>query len=265
MAAGRITGALLGGALLFALLPAAAGVTCPADRVDRRATVAHVHDGDTVELADGTHVRLVGVNTPELGRDGEPDQPFARDAHEALVAWLDAAGGRLHLRLDRERRDDYDRLLAHAFLPDGRSVGRLLLERGLAVRVTVPPNTWHHACYARAERVAREAGRGVWTVPRFSGMPARELPADAGGFHVVEGTIERVGESRYAWWLVLDGLTLRLHKRDVRYFDDLEPGSLAGRSLRVRGWIYRVDDRARMNLRHPGAVEWLGARRGAIR
>ncbi|MDZ7748143.1 MAG: thermonuclease family protein [Halofilum sp. (in: g-proteobacteria)] len=257
MAAGRITGALLAGALLFALAPAAAGVTCPADRIDRRAAVAWVNDGDTVELADGTRVRLVGVNAPEFGRDGAPDQPFAADARAALVSWLEAAGERLHLRLDAERRDDYGRLLAHAFLPDGRSVSRLLLERGLAARVTVPPNTWHHACYARAERVARAAGRGVWTLPRFAGLPAPQLPPDAGGFYIIEGTIERVGESRYAWWLVLDSLTLRLHKRDQRHFEGLEPAALAGRSLRVRGWIYRAHGQARMNLRHPAAVEWL--------
>ena len=259
MAAGRITRAPLAGALLFALMaPAAGAVSCPADRIDRRARVAFVNDGDTVELADGTRVRFIGINAPEIGHDeDEPDQPFGRAARRALRDLLDAAGGRLHLRFGRERRDDYGRLLAHAYLPDGRSIDRLLLERGLAVRVTVPPNTRHHECYARAERVARDAGRGVWTVPRFSGLPVAELPRDAGGFHVVTGSIERVGESRHAWWLVLDGLTLRLHKRDQRRFDHLEPRALAGRSLRVRGWIYRARGSARMNLRHPAAVEWL--------
>lgn len=262
MAAGRILRAPLAGAFLFALLASPAGaVTCPADRIDRRVEVAFVNDGDTVELTDGTRLRFVGVNAPEIGHaEDEPDQPFGRAARRALQGWLDAAGRRLHLRLDRERRDRYGRLLAHAYLPDGRSVDRLLLERGLALRVTVPPNTWHHACYARAEAAAREARRGVWTVPRFAGVPARSLAADAGGFHVVEGTVGRVGESRRAYWLELDGLTLRLAKADLAYFDQLEPPRLSGRRLRVRGWIHRVDGRARMNLRHPAAVEWLPPR-----
>jgi len=258
VAAGRRIGAPLLGALLFALsAPAALAVECPADRIDRRATVEYVYDGDTVRLDDGTRVRFVGVNTPEIGHDGARDEPFARAARTALQRWLSASGHRIALRLDRDRRDHYGRLLAHAYLPDGRSIDRLLLERGLALRITVPPNTWHFACYARAENEARAADRGVWTVERYRGVPAGSLGADAGGFHVVTGRIGRVGESRRAWWLELDGLTLRLAKDDLSYFDGLDAQSLPGRRLRVRGWIYRVHDEARMNLRHPGAVEWL--------
>lgn len=257
MAARRILRAPLAGAFLLALPAAAAALECPADRIDRAVTVAHVHDGDTVRLAGGDDLRLIGIDTPELGRDGAPDEPFADAARGALARLLAAHGQRLHLRLDAERRDRYGRLLAHAYLPDGRSIDRVLLERGLALHVTVPPNTWHHRCYAAAEGRAREAGRGLWGLRRYRGVAASDLAADAGGFHVVRGRVGRVGESRHAFWLELDGLTLRLDRRDLGYFDDLEPPSLVGRRLRVRGWIYRVRGQARMNLRHPASVEWM--------
>lgn len=257
MAAGRILRAPLAGAFLLALPGAAVALACPPDRIDREVTVAHVHDGDTVRLAGGDDLRLVGIDTPELGRDGAPDEPLAAAARDALVRLLDAHDRRLELRLDSERRDRYGRLLAHAYLPDGRSVARVLLARGYAVRVTVPPNTWRHRCYAAAEGRAREAQRGLWQLERYHGVAAAQLAADAGGFHVVRGRIGRVGESGDAFWLELDGLALRLDKGDLDHFDDLEPDSLAGRRLRVRGWIYRVRGQARMNLRHPASVEWL--------
>lgn len=251
--------ALLAGAFLFAGALPAHAVRCPADRIDHNGRVAHVYDGDTVQLEDGSRIRFIGINTPEHGRDGAPDEPFAAAATRELRDLLDAADRRIALRFGRERRDRYGRLLAHAYLPDGRSVDRLLLERGLALHVTVPPNTFHHDCYAAAERDARAARRGLWTHTRYRGTPADRLGADAGGFRVVEGRIRRVGASRHAWWLELDGLTLRLDRDDLAYFDDLEPEALDGRRIRVRGWIYRVRGEARMNLRHPDSIEWPGA------
>ena len=114
--------ALLVSALLVALAVPAHAVRCPADRIDRGAHVARVFDGDTVALADGTHVRLIGINTPEHGRDGAPDEPFAAAATGALRELLAEHDGRLQLRFGAERHDRYGRLLAHAYLPDGRSV-----------------------------------------------------------------------------------------------------------------------------------------------
>ena len=251
--------ALLASAFLVAFAAPVHAVRCPADRIDLEARVARVFDGDTVRLADGRHVRFIGINTPEHGRDGAPDEPYARAATRALRELIAAQGGRLGLRFGRERRDRHGRLLAHAWLPDGRSVDRILLERGLALHVTVPPNTWHRDCYRRAERVARADGRGVWSHPRYRGVPAHELAADAAGFRVVTGAVRRVGTSERAWWLELGGLTLRLAKDDLAYFHGLDPNALRGRRLRVRGWIYRVGGEARMNLRHPDAVEWLGS------
>lgn len=248
------------GAFLFPLPALAAAAECPANRVDEHAEVAAVVDGDTLRLDDGRQVRLIGINTPEFGRDGKPDQPFAQEAYRAARNFIQRGGSRIALRHGSERRDRYGRLLAHPYLPDGRNLTRLLLERGHGLRVTVPPNLHHYRCYDRADKAARAGGRGVWSGPWYRGTPAAELPADAGGFAVVTGHVERVGESGRAYWLDLGGLTLRLAKGDLPYFDGMDPRAREGRRLRVRGWIYRVDDEARMNLRHPASVEWLDER-----
>ncbi len=210
--------------------------------------------------ASKTVARLIGINTPEFGRDGKPDEPFAQEAQRAARNFVERGGRRIGLRHGSERRDRYGRVLAHPYLPDGRNLTRLLLERGHGLRVTVPPNVHHYRCYDRAEKGARAAGRGVWSGSWYRGTPAADLPRDAGGFAVVSGRIRRVGESERAFYLELDGLTLRLAKADLPYFDDMDPNARDGQRLRVRGWIYRVDDEARMNLRHPASVEWLDER-----
>ena len=61
-------------------LDLAAAPPCAPDRIDARVSVTHVVDGDTVKLADGRTLRFIGVDTPEIGHEGRPSQPFAAEA-----------------------------------------------------------------------------------------------------------------------------------------------------------------------------------------
>ena len=101
--------------LLLALLSAAAGAA------NRTAEIRYVIDGDTVVLADGQHVRLIGINAPELGKDGAPNQPVAARARVGLAALVEKR--HVTLVLGRERHDHYGRLLAHLLLPRTRHIG----------------------------------------------------------------------------------------------------------------------------------------------
>ncbi|RYG58157.1 MAG: thermonuclease family protein, partial [Alphaproteobacteria bacterium] len=51
--------------------------------------VASVYDGDTLQLADGTKVRLLDINTPELDHKGGKSEPYAREAAEKLRQLVD--------------------------------------------------------------------------------------------------------------------------------------------------------------------------------
>lgn len=51
--------------------------------------VRFVPDGDTVVLEGGGTVRLVGIDSPEMGRDGAPDQHFAKAARNRLAELVD--------------------------------------------------------------------------------------------------------------------------------------------------------------------------------
>jgi endonuclease YncB( thermonuclease family) len=137
--------------------------------------VDHVHDGDSVRLADGRALRLIGIDTPELARDGRPDEPLARAARDRLRELLRDSGMRLELRFDREREDHYGRLLAHAYLPDGRSIAAELLAEGLATQLVVPPNEASWTCFRQAERVARRARLGLWALPGYQVMASQGL------------------------------------------------------------------------------------------
>ena len=226
---------------------------CHTDRIDARVQVRFVPDGDTLVLSDGRKLRLIGINAPELGRDGRPHEPGALAARDLLRRTLFAQRGKtLALRYDRERQDRYGRLLAHAFLADGRNLTALLLDQGAGFHIVVPPNDWSYRCYHERAQAARKAARGVWRMKAWQAMPSRDLDQRTRGYRIVRGRVVRIGDSRTARWINLEGrFALRLPREDLEYFKELDIDTLQGKEIEAQGWIYARKGELRMNLRHP--------------
>jgi micrococcal nuclease len=102
-------------------LPPGDGPTQPTDL--ETATVAHVVDGDTIELTDGRRVRYIGINTPER------DQPYYQEATEANRQLVD--GKDVQLECDQETFDKYGRTLAYIWV-EGQMVNLTMLRDGFA-------------------------------------------------------------------------------------------------------------------------------------
>lgn len=135
----------------------------PALPAESSAVVARVVDGDTLEARIGgtvEDVRLIGVDTPETVKPGEPVQCFGPQA--SGFAERELEGRRVRLVLGVERRDVYGRLLAYAYIGH-RFVNAELLRRGLARTLAIPPNTRHSVLFERLELEAARAGRGLWS------------------------------------------------------------------------------------------------------
>lgn len=219
-------------------------------------TVAWIYDGDTLRLEDGRKIRLIGINTPELGRDGTPGEPYARRAFQRFRELVDHGGERVRLRFGDMRKDRYGRYLAHVYLPDDRDAAELLLREGLGHATVFPPNIHHLDCLLEAEDQARSARRGLWRQTRVPEV--RALPRTAEGFRLVRGRVARVGSAKRSFWIELEGdLALRIDRRDLDYFPGLQDQALVGRELEVRGWVYRRDGALRMQVRHGAAIRWL--------
>ena len=217
------------------------------------ATVRYVLDGDTVILTDERHVRLIGINAPELGHDGQPDQPLAAAARDRLRALVE--GQSVRLAFEDERRDRYGRWLAHLMLADGRSVESFLIKEGLAFMVAVPPNVREVTTLQAIETEARRARRGLWGEAEYIPVAAETL-AGPTGFRLVRGRVTRVGQSRKFVYLDLGPrLAVRIeHEHWRRYFRD-RPETWRGRDLTVRGWIAEHEGRLHMTVGHPAMIE----------
>ncbi|HEX2416102.1 MAG TPA: thermonuclease family protein [Thermoleophilaceae bacterium] len=151
---------LLGLALAGCSDPLSEGGSAGSERSASARVTRHT-DGDTLWLSGIGKVRLIGVDTPEVF--GE-DECFGRQA-SAYVERTAPLGTRVRYRLGVEARDRYGRALAYVWLQSGGFLNRLLLARGYAQPLTIPPNVEYADLFARAARNAREAGRGLWGRP----------------------------------------------------------------------------------------------------
>ena len=122
--------------------------------------VKRVVDGDTLLLADGTRVRLIGVNTPETKHPNRPVEPLGVEAAEFVKRHVE--GRKVTLRFDRERRDRYRRILAYVYL-DGWFLNEELILAGYSRAETrFPYSTRMKKRFRAAEASARAARRGLW-------------------------------------------------------------------------------------------------------
>jgi micrococcal nuclease len=143
----------------------------PAGAEDLFGRVEWIYDGDTIKVVNIGKVRLIGIDAPE--RESSPkDAYYMRQgisrktlrsvASRATRFNIRHAKNRIvRLEPNRRERDDYGRLLAFVYLPDGSLLNRLLVEKGLAAvyrRFDFP----YRESFLEAEQKAREEGKGLW-------------------------------------------------------------------------------------------------------
>jgi len=127
------------------------------------ARVVEVIDGDTmvVAFANGATdtVRFLGVDTPETVHPTKGVQCFGPEASAFTKHAL--TGRVVRLESDVEQRDIYGRRLAYVWA-DGHRFNDVLLRRGYARFLVIPPNGAHAREMLAAELDARHHHRGLW-------------------------------------------------------------------------------------------------------
>ena len=132
----------------------------PADATE--AVVEYVHDGDTIFLEDGRKVRMLGINTPEIGENLEC---YGNEA-TALTRSLLPEGARVWVQQDVEPLDQYGRSLLFVYTADGTNVNLELLREGAAEVEMYKPNVLLRDEVYAAQDSARDADLGLWAACR---------------------------------------------------------------------------------------------------
>lgn len=251
-------------ALLLALTPwLAAQADSAALQPEFVARAVAVIDGDTVALADGREVRLVGIQAPKLplGRKGFVAWPLAEEAKAALAQL--ALGHELGLAFGGQQVDRHRRLLAHLYDEESLWIQGALLERGMARVYTFHDNTALVSEMLAREAAAREAGRGIWAHPFYALRDPWTVSDDAGSFQLVEGRVMAAEAAGGRFYLNFgedwrEDFTVALDRDALRRFaaGGHDPTTLAGRFVRVRGWV-RSFNGPLIDVTHPEQIEVL--------
>ena len=121
--------------------------------------VKRVIDGDTIELANGEKVRLIGVDTPETKHPHKPVEYFGEEADRFTKKMVE--GKKVRLEFDWQERDRYGRLLAYVYLTDGTFVNAEIIKQGYGHAYTKYPFKYLEE-FRQYEREARENKIGLW-------------------------------------------------------------------------------------------------------
>lgn len=115
-------------------------------------TVSRIVDGDTIELANGDKVRLIGIDAPEK------NQPYYKEIIDQLKI---LEGKNVRMEKDKTNKDRYGRYLRYIFFGDN-FVNLELLQNGMAYAYIVSPDKKYEKQFLEAEALARASGAGVW-------------------------------------------------------------------------------------------------------
>lgn len=149
----------------------------------QQAVVVRVVDGDTIEIATGEKIRLIGVDTPESVHPSKPVEAYGKEAAAFTRSHLE--GKNVWLEYDVERTDKYGRLLAYVWLADSTMFNATLVKEGYAQVYTWPPNVKYVDLFVQLQQEAREAKRGLWSDPTVADPQTTQWTTQTGAFMVV--------------------------------------------------------------------------------
>lgn len=150
--------------LALLLTPPVCMAQAPARAFLPSCTVQRVSDGDSFRCTDGRRVRLIGIDSPELGQ-----RPFGPQAQRALLDLL-PLGAIVGMEADASQRDRFGRALAYVW--SGTTlVNEAMVRDGWAVIYTVPPNVKYARRLAEAQNEARARSAGLWSGRGFDCLP----------------------------------------------------------------------------------------------
>ena len=126
--------------------------------------VVRVVDGDTAVIninGEEKRCRFIGIDTPEsVHPDAQRNIEEGKAASDYTKEML--SGQQVYLEYDLAPLDQYGSELVYLYLPDGQMIQEILLKNGLAVTMTIQPNSKHASYFAAIQSEAREACAGFW-------------------------------------------------------------------------------------------------------
>ena len=155
--------------------------------------VTRVVDGDTIEIEGGQKVRYIGIDTPETVDPRTTVQCFGKEAAAKNRELVE--GKRVRFEKDVSETDKYGRLLRYVFIGE-TFINETLVKEGFAFSSPYPPDVNYQTVFDKAEKFARENGKGLWASCGFVAGETSKTTAPETDC-VIKGNISSSGEKIY--------------------------------------------------------------------
>lgn len=217
--------------------------------------VKRVIDGDTLQLDNGDRIRLLSINTPEVGGRYKSTEAGGEQAKQWLKARLQ--NQKVHLETDTEQQDKYKRTLAYVFTEAGEHINLELVRNGYASVNIYPPNLKYVHYFIQAEQAAEQQQLGIWKEPAYAVKPIEQIDLIThGGWQRLSGTARTIHTStKYVYINFSKNFSIRIARANLALFPDLN--RYLGHKIEVRGWLNQQQSGYSMLIRHPHAIHVL--------
>ena len=231
--------------------------------------VLKVIDGDSFVLKTdevALTVRLASIEAPHFGREEKPAWPFAVESKSALQALI--LGQEVSLYYADRERDRFGRSIAQAYIAsrDGTPetwIQSEMIKQGFARVYSWPGEQADIASLYRLEQNARDQKRGIWsdTFYAIRSPDPDPLAQFVDSVQIVEGIVTSTADVRGQIYLNFGAdyktdFTIAIARKYRRKFEAIDPLSLEGARVRVRGWI-ELYNGSMIWIDHPDRLEVL--------
>ena len=233
--------------------------------------VTEVIDGDTFRTQNGETIRLLGINTPEMGN---PGADIAKDFLLLLIL-----NKNVRLKKDITDKDDYGRLLRYVYV-NGNFINAELVRMGYAETRFYPPDTLYRKELEGLEKIAVRNRRGLWSFSVFQTpdtsdifvhpVPEKEITyeiiswRDAAKYYgqtkIVEGKIVVSNNTGKVCFLNFHKnwrkyFTAVIFASDFNRFPSNPEDYYLNRKVRVKGLIKEYKGKPEIILKSPSQIE----------
>lgn len=246
-------------------LSSAYAQTCGPTKIDNWEKARIAQAGNIVVVGSKQYI-MAGVYAPEIGdpsKRTDPARPLSREAMSFVNRILANNERKIGIEFDEQLTDGFGRTVAHLFLEDGRNINELLLENGLGMVETNPPNLKYQECYYQAEQRARKASRGLWRLSinqpelKFPIALSSQLSDIDLGFRIIRGEVRHVAQSRNNIIINLDTTGIRVKREDWPNFNYRDVEALKGQTIEVRGYSFAFQGAMYVVISHPNMIDKL--------
>jgi len=241
---------------------------CAPKKIDVWVKASFALSGDTV-IIQNKQYRLIGVEAPQIEKKQKfytTGQPLAKESQANLNTLLANHDLMVGVEYDQKKSDEFYRTYVHLYVKQGDKIvnlQKLILESGLALAQSEPPNELHQKCYYQAEKTARQNKVALWSLTEkrpdlnYPIAPSSNITTDDEGYHIFKGKIVKVDKSSNNYILNMDTTGIRIREADWDRFNYEQLEALEGKVIEARGFGFLFQGAMFVKIHSPYAIDRL--------